>query len=213
MSWFNGYTKYFVKIPLDDNALLKEKQSTILKGKNPTHEAHFTLAVIHVAPDTICTDYLKSTAFTEDMANIYKGPTQIEIKSVQKAIMGVKPECYALCFDTNNAYTTLAKEFRSSVCYFMMEKFNLTYENELINNEYDYMTLFHEGKVVMRIPSGKDPICHVTIMTSFDLKRCNKQLHKEFDESNDKLALFGHHFGAFSPKSISLKPSVLISCK
>lgn len=61
-----------------------------------------------------------------------------------------------------------------------------------------YVVLIDDrGTEMVKIPWSTDdsPICHITLFTSFDLKRCNKPLFKKYEASSDKLVFLSDECG------------------
>lgn len=197
-SWFKGHTKRFVKAPLLNDALLLEKQSSILNGKNATNPLHLTLTVIHVAEGTPHTDYLNGNAFIEDVQEIYHLHS-IVIDNPHYVMMGTKPECFTIVMDTkNDSYTQTVLMFKSVFSLFLAKKLNLEYKECVIDDQYTYRVFYDkEGIEVLKMPYdiGTTSICHLTLFTSFDLKRCNKGLFKKYTAANDKFEFLVNECG------------------
>lgn len=199
-SWFPNHQKHFLKTPLRSNTALEEKQSVILRNKKPTHSLHLTLAVIHVANETQYTSYFESAQFVKDVRNLYEDPSYIllDVNKAEYTLLGTKPECFAIVIDTGDAFKTLVHNFKTSLCLFLCQKLSLVWEERLIDEKYNYTLLVDkEGVDILKIPwsSQDSPLCHITLFTSFDLKRCNRALFKLYEASEDKLAFLSKECG------------------
>jgi hypothetical protein len=193
-SFFECHTKHFLKVALVTNTdALVAKQAQILKGKTPTYPLHLTLAVIHVLNDTPCSAYFVSDEFSKDLVNIFPDQSRLfaEDSPTSYAIMGTKPECFAIVYDNCDAFKDFIDDFKKSLCLLLCNKYDLIGEERLIDEKYEYMVLKNsEGVEVLKMPWSRTeyPVCHVTLFTSFDLKRCNKPLFKKYEKAEDKLA-------------------------
>lgn len=197
-SWFKGHTKRFIKAPLLNDALLLEKQSSILNGKKATNPLHLTLTVIHVAEGTAHADYLTSNAFTDDVRDIFRIHS-VAIHNPRYLMMGTKPECFTIVMDTkNDSYTQKVLMFKSVLSRLLCNKLELDYKECVIDDQYTYRVFYDkEGVEMLKIPYDIEAtaICHLTLFTSFDLKRCNKALFKRYTTAGDKLEFLVNECG------------------
>lgn len=200
-SWFKNHTKYFIKTNLYNDEVLKTKQALLLSDNEPKYPLHLTLGVIHVAEETSYTEYFKSEEFVADARKIYDyAPLGMAIKEAHYVMMGTRPECFALLLETaDDAYTKMVNTFKIDLRLFLCEKLNLHSEVRTIDEKYTYIVLCdNEGVDVLKMPhtDNEPACCHLTILSSFDLKRCNKPLFKKYEKSGDKLAFLSGEFGS-----------------
>lgn len=218
-SWFKNHTKYFIKTSLWNGEVVEAKQALILRDKKPTYPLHLTLAVIHVAEETSCTAYFKSEEFVEDARKIWDdAPMSMIVEEAHYVMMGTRPECFAIALETtDDAYTKLVYSFKSDLLLFLCEKFNLRSEVKTIDEKYTYTVLYdlrYTDVLKMHHSETEPVICHLTIVNSFDLKRCNKPLFKKYEASSDKLAFLSTEFGNVNDlaiKSIELDQLLISS--
>jgi hypothetical protein len=206
-SWFKNHTKYFIKSSLWNGEVVEAKQALLLRDKAPTYPLHLTLCVIHVAEETFCTEYFKSESFLEDARKIYDdAPVSLAVTEAHYVMMGTKPECFAISLETDGAYAKLVNTFKIDLCLFLCEKFNLHCELITIDEKYIYTVLCNnEGVEVLKMSYTANELtcCHLTIVSSFDLKRCNKPLFKKYEASGDKLAFLATEFGNVNELAMS----------
>ena len=195
-SRFERHTKRFIKAPLLDEPFLLEKQSSILNGKKPTNPLHLTLTVIHIAEETPHTDYLKSYAFTVDVQEIFR-IHRLTIDNPRYTVMGTKPECLAVIMDTVS-FAQLIIGFKSTLSLLLCKKLNLDYRECIIDEKYTYRVFYdNDGLEILKMAYDicATPVCHITLFTSFDLKRCNKELFKRYVDADDKVAFIIEEYG------------------
>lgn len=198
-SWFKNHTKYFVKTSLSNGELVEAKQALILRDKKPTYPLHLTLTVIHVADETSYAAYFKSEEFVEDARKILDdAPMSMTVEEAHYVMMGTRPECFAIALETNGAYAKLVNAFKIDLCLFLCEKFSLHGEVRTIDEKYTYTVLCDNEEVEvlkMLYTANELAYCHLTIVSSFDLKRCNRPLFKKYEASGDKSAFLASEFG------------------
>lgn len=226
-SWFNGYSKLFIKANVLKDSLpqLEATQRRILREKPPKHPLHQTLTVIHVADDCAYLSYLKGGEFEVDLRNIYKESCsditkELKVGSTHYEMMGAKLDCFAVVMEIEEeGYKKLVQDFKSALTIFLCWKLDLTYREELIDGQYMYrMFSNNESADLIKIPfSDLSPVCHVTLINSSDFERCNKPLFKKYRASQDRFAFLSLECGPITEiittKSFSLDPLIIVSSR
>lgn len=201
------HRRQFIKTPLEQAASssLKEVQAKILLGKEPTYPLHFTLAVVEIALDTPHTAYFDSDGFKKDVRDLYPAQTNFFVDRTQVEFAIMKndgqtrgPESFAIVIDAGDAFKKSVRDFKDAYCNLVCEKRGLIRSERVFNEKYNYVVLSSDdGVEALRMPWSveEEPICHVTLFTSFDLKRCNKPLFKKYEASGDKLDFLSKEVG------------------
>ena len=214
-SRFEGFTVCFLKALLKDNTAMEEKQATILKGKRAKHPLHLTLTVLNIASETQYTEYLTGSDFAEDLERLVELPTRMDVSNPTFLSMGTTAMCFAITLEAGEAFALLVRDIRLRLCDFLCEKLNLVCEEDIIEGKYPYKVLKKEGIEVLRMPnSDSTPLCHVTLFTSFDLKRCNKPLFKRYADVEGGFPLLCIECGPVTDlvrENIGLSPLLVIT--
>lgn len=193
-SHFEGYTKCFIKACLLDHTAMEEKQSILLMGKKAKYPLHITMAVLHIAPDTPCTAYLRGSEFAADLADLVTMPSSLSVNRPSYLLMGGKPVSFTITMDVvDDALTLLVVNTKRRLCDFLCEKFNLVCNEVLFADKYPYYVLSYtddDNRPILKMSITDSPVlCHVTLFNSFDLARCNKALSKKFVPTETEMAL------------------------
>ena len=206
-SKFDGFLKLFIKISLRNDEtltnILSSHQSILLKGNKAFHEPHITVMVLHIKMNTKHTEYFTSQQFCgtiNDLYSIEQSPL-LEIKTSFK-IIGSHPECFVYSLDNSPDFDDYIYRFKKLIIDHLCRELNLIAEdhsyNSVNSDERSYTDFVSEGEVIFRTSSFNTfnrELCemtmvrHITIVSSFDLKKHNKVLFKEYNKSQDKSEL------------------------
>lgn len=171
-SHFPGYTKLFLKLSVD-NELLTSKRELLLGDKSPTYEPHVTLMVMHVKTNSTIAPHIKSKIRT-----ITGVPTTIDAKALRYEILGTRPECFSVVFDTDPG--PLMKLIDDILLFIQME-FELELTSSIVSEKYEYFDFMDGNTPIVRVPKPESKKWHTTLCT-IDY---NKRLEKEYSNSKD----------------------------
>jgi len=173
MSRFEGFSKVFIKFNTTKSVFTKKAE--ILNGKATTYPEHFSAMILFTKKYSVVEDYIKSPAFQDDIGEWDTGVTH----GYRFEILGHSPDCFCLVFEAD---VENLLEFRTRVCETLKTKCKLK-ETE----QCDYINLYDFEELVVKIPIIKSTKFHITLFSSFDLRRCNKKKYKEYSKASSKL--------------------------
>jgi len=196
-SYFPGYRKYFLKRGAR-NAELESKTSALLQGKPPTYPMHMTLFTLHVKETSRTAVFFDSPACAVELSEELRSPDSLEAENAHYELMGEKPECLALVFDANrDAFARDAE----ALCAFLEKRLDLQRRDVVLSGHFHY-TEFSAAQsgihILMHRVAKEEKIFHITLLNSFDLKRCNRALSKCYstleEDKEKKVAFLAERF-------------------
>jgi hypothetical protein len=211
---FEGYSKYFVKAPVIDEAL-EAKRTSLLKGKNPTFPLHLTLFTVFVNTDPRYSDGFEDEKVASAFKTSCAMPPSINVKNARYDILGNEPKFFVISFELDESSDRQEIDVKSKACNFWCEALDFSCESEIVNDVYEYSTLKDaEGTSAIKIPAGSEDAksLHFSLFSSSDLKRYNKSLFKAYKRSEDKLRFVSDAFGDISElKCINFGSELIVS--
>jgi hypothetical protein len=199
-SRFEGYTKFFIKVPVDITRW-EGKERSILKENLPTYGAHLTLATINVKND--CIERFKTSRFSDELRTftIAHLGASLETTNLRYELLGTKPECFAFVFDLVDP--SPIERWKCDLLDLLTRAFGANRKDVTLFEKYEYVDFIWEVSdetdvIVARVPkssSNEESAFHVTLLSSFDLKRRNKASFKCYEKSPNKRVFLEEYFG------------------
>lgn len=192
-----GYIKLFIQLSLNDPSLIniaKSYQGILLNNKGTFNPLHVTILVIHIKRGTSYTDYLTSDVFFNDVTELYiKRHFSFPLESIEFSVQGKRPECFILNLnDKDRSFSMDIVLFNNSILELIQQK--TSYNVLAFFSKEERMYVSHRDKddkelfIVSNSHLSEAEYVkhyHMTIVTSFDIKKHNKELFKVYNKSDD----------------------------
>lgn len=195
-SRFIGYEKHFFSIDAtEDDPKLYPITNRLLRERKPTYPPYISVLTIHLKKDSSVANEFEETKriFCTQMSELIT-PIALdgrEVKNRRYELLGSNPECFCLVFELvkYSRLQLLIDLWIGTLC----EKYAL----KKSQSESELRLVSDDGVVVGRICNASmlQKKLHATLLTSFDLKRSNKKVYKQYRKADDRLAYLISHYG------------------
>ena len=196
-SRFVGYEKHFFSVGVTEQTpKLYMTSALLLRGRTPKYAPHVSLLTMHLLKGSTLAKEIEETKsiFFSQISEL-TAPIVLDgdaVKNRRYELLGTAPECFCLVFDLvdTSRLQMLVDLWVETLC----EKYKLTKSDVEAEGVFDLIS--DDGTVLARISSTRvfEKKLHATLLRSFDLKKANKKVYKQYHKTEDRFAYLITHY-------------------